>query len=111
MKLTKAEKTYITRYIRLNQPCSLSDLTNDLCFNTVGPRIKLRRMYSYLFWASVTRNKIIIDPPIFDESMKTLLKGYTINDLLLKHIDSTIYIPNYISKVWLNWIVKKINEE
>ena len=110
MNLNRDEKKYITRYIRLNQPCMLSDLTQELCYSNEGPRVNVRDMYRYLFWA-VTRNEIIIDPPIFDDAQKEFFRGYTIHDLLLKHIDSKIFIPNYISKVWHNWCIKKINGE
>ncbi len=107
MKLGKNEKKYITRYIRLNQPCLLSDLVREICYNDLV-NVDIKDLFMYLYWA-VDNNEIILEPDMFNNIK--YFKGYTLRDLRKKHIDIVIYIPNYVSKLWKNWCIKKINED
>lgn len=104
--LNETTKIYITRYIRLNQPCSLSNLVNDICYNKNGPEANIQELFTYLYNLTLDKH-IIIQPNIFDKDFKDF-KGFTITNLQKRHIDAKVYIPQYVVWIWKNWFNKKI---
>lgn len=102
-------KKFITRYIRLNQPCSLARLTNDICYNKNGPKANVQDVFTYLYHMTQI-NEIIFEPDIFAKDFKDF-KGYTTTNLRKQHIDALIFIPDYFVWLWKNWLNKKILED
>jgi len=107
MGLSFDHKKYITRYITLNQPCSLSDLTREFCYSDQGPLLDIYELYRYLYVTYISGDISFI-PNIFENEFKYLSTQYSIDNLLKKQIDAKIIIPDHFVKVWKNWVTKYI---
>lgn len=103
--LYKEDKKYLTRYIYLNQPCSLSNLISEFCIDENSIiRLDLNEVVEYIV-KIYNDNYIVFKPPL--EEIEDDLSKSCLNNLLKKDIDIQLVIPNYISKVWKNWYIKE----
>lgn len=107
--MDKFRKTLITRFIRLNQPCYLSDLLNEIYYNDIGIDFDLAEIFEYLYLMQDIK-EIVLKPDIFSlskEEQEELIKTYTLRDLAEKRFIVQITIPNYLKQLWNQYFLKK----
>lgn len=106
MALSSDDKKYITRFIKLNQPCSLKKLINAFC--TPQSHFQPTDVITYIAEMNY-QGHFICSPDLFNCNFIELNEEYgsfLFNDLIDGKLDATIVIKDYVSYVWKRWNIK-----